>query len=148
MAARSTLYITIPTKKRKRGHYMLPSTTEAQASGTQSSPSNSPSHRLEISERSMYLDITAKTRIVTREEVHTDHTHEYKSKISSASFKLPRHMQCLTGLIPEFVTPHVYQEDWDLIATVHDLLDNWCSDMNIKCNWVKGHVDLLNRPLS
>jgi hypothetical protein len=38
--------------------------------------------------------------------------------------------------------------DWDLIATVHDLLDNWCSDMNIKFHWVKGHADLLNRPLS
>lgn len=38
--------------------------------------------------------------------------------------------------------------DWDLIATVHDLLDNWCSDMNIKLLWVKGHADLLNRPLS
>jgi hypothetical protein len=37
---------------------------------------------------------------------------------------------------------------WDLIAMVHDLLDNWCSDMNIKFLWSKGHADLLNRPLS
>jgi hypothetical protein len=26
---------------------------------------------------------------------------------------------------------------WDLIATVHDLLDNLCSDMNLKFLWVK-----------
>jgi hypothetical protein len=38
--------------------------------------------------------------------------------------------------------------DWDLIYTVHDLLDNWCSDMDIKFLWVKEHADLLNRPLS
>jgi hypothetical protein len=31
---------------------------------------------------------------------------------------------------------------------VHDLVDNWCSDRNIKFSWVKGNVDLLNRPLS
>jgi hypothetical protein len=40
------------------------------------------------------------------------------------------------------------KEDWDLVATLHDLLENWCSDMNIKFLWVKGHADLLNRSLS
>jgi hypothetical protein len=27
--------------------------------------------------------------------------------------------------------------DWELIAMVHDLVDNWCSDMHIKIVWVK-----------
>jgi hypothetical protein len=30
--------------------------------------------------------------------------------------------------------------DWDLNATVHEVLDNWCSDMNICFYWVKGHL--------
>jgi hypothetical protein len=37
---------------------------------------------------------------------------------------------------------------WYLVATVHDLLENWYSDMHIKFHWVKGHAYLLNRPLS
>jgi hypothetical protein len=37
--------------------------------------------------------------------------------------------------------------DWDLITTVHHLLDNWYSDMKIKFIWVKGHTDLLNQSL-
>jgi hypothetical protein len=186
-------------------------------------------------------------------EEHIDRLHEYTSEISIAFFELPRHVQCLTGSIPDFITPRVYKErelmgiivamggsvlfgvgyhgwiiatrdeqilpsggglgdgpadimssyrselggivaglaalgtlfrpgrinirsvrllcdnvsavlsakrpitdsiffnmkgDWDLIATVHDLLNNWYSEMSIKFHWVKGHTDLLNRPLS
>jgi hypothetical protein len=56
------------------------------------------------------LEITVKTRIAAREEEHTDSLHEYKSEVSSAFFELPHHVQHLTGSIPDFITPHVYQE--------------------------------------
>jgi hypothetical protein len=210
--------------------------------GTESPPLNSPSHRVKILEISRYLEITAKTRIVAREEGYIDHIHEYTSKISPAFFEIPRNVQRLAGSIPDVVTSRVYQEgelmdiidatdgsvlfvvgyhgwiiatrdeqillcgrgpddgpadlissyrselggivaglaalgtlfrsgrinirsvrflcdnesavlaaklpitdiiffstkgDWDLIAIVHELLDNWCSDMNITFNWVK-----------
>jgi hypothetical protein len=55
----------------------------------------------------------------------------------------------LTAKMP--ITNSIYfntKDNWDLIATSLDLLDNWCNDMDIKFYWVKGHADLLNRPLS
>jgi hypothetical protein len=221
--------------------------------GTETLPPNYPSHRVEISKRSRYLEITVKTQIASREEEYSERLHEYTSEFSPAFFELPRHVQHLIGLIPDVITPPVYQEvkfmdiivatdgsvlfgvgshgwiiatrdkqillsgggpddgpahlvpsyrselgsivtgmaalgtlfrsgwintrsvrflcgnesavlaakipitdsiffntkgDWNLIATVHDLLDKWCSDMNIKFLWVKGHANLLNRPLS
>jgi hypothetical protein len=59
--------------------------------GTYTPPPNSPLHRVEISERPIYR-------------------HEYTSEISPAFFDLPRHVRRLTGSIPDFISPHIYQE--------------------------------------
>jgi hypothetical protein len=92
------------------GRSTITSCSNENVQATNDTP-NSPSHRVEVSERSRFLEITAKTRNVTRDKkAHTDHIHECTSEISSTVFELPRHVQRLTASIPEFVTPRVYKE--------------------------------------
>jgi hypothetical protein len=33
----------------------------------------------------------------------------------------------------------------DLISTIHYLQESWCQDIDVQYEWVKGHVDDLNR---
>jgi hypothetical protein len=38
--------------------------------------------------------------------------------------------------------------DWDLIATIQDLIVRWCKGIAISFHWVKGHADRIDRPLT
>jgi hypothetical protein len=40
---------------------------------------------------------------------------------------------------------HRKEGDQDLISTIHYLQEHWCQDMEVHCEWVKGHADDLNR---
>jgi hypothetical protein len=37
--------------------------------------------------------------------------------------------------------------DWDLIATIQDLIVRWCKGIALSFHWVKGHADRIYRPL-
>jgi hypothetical protein len=43
---------------------------------------------------------------------------------------------------------HRIEGDHDLVSTIKDLQNKWCSGMDITYKWVKGHDDDLNRELS
>jgi hypothetical protein len=38
--------------------------------------------------------------------------------------------------------------DWDLIAMIQDLIVRWCKGIALSFHWVKGHPDLIDRPLT
>jgi hypothetical protein len=38
--------------------------------------------------------------------------------------------------------------DWDLIATIQDLIVRWCKGITLSFHWVKRHVDCIDRPLT
>jgi hypothetical protein len=38
--------------------------------------------------------------------------------------------------------------DWDLIATIQDLIVRWCKEFALSFHWVKGHADRIDRPLT
>jgi hypothetical protein len=38
--------------------------------------------------------------------------------------------------------------DWDLIATIQDLIVRWCKGIALSFHWVKGHAYLIDRPLT
>jgi hypothetical protein len=38
--------------------------------------------------------------------------------------------------------------DWDLIATIQDIIVRWCKWIALSFHWVKGHADLIDRPLT
>jgi hypothetical protein len=38
--------------------------------------------------------------------------------------------------------------DWDLIATIQDLIVRWCKGISLSFHWVKGHAYLINHPLT
>jgi hypothetical protein len=38
--------------------------------------------------------------------------------------------------------------DWDLIATIQDLIVRWCKGISLSFHWVKGHADRIDRPLT
>jgi hypothetical protein len=38
--------------------------------------------------------------------------------------------------------------DWDLIATIQDLIVRWCKGISLSFHWVKGHTDRIDRPLT
>jgi hypothetical protein len=40
---------------------------------------------------------------------------------------------------------HRTEGDHDLVSTIQYLQDTWCQDVDIKYEWVKGHVDDLDR---
>jgi hypothetical protein len=40
---------------------------------------------------------------------------------------------------------HITEGDQDLVSTIQYLQDNWCQDVDIKYEWVKGHTDDLDR---
>jgi hypothetical protein len=69
--------------------------------------------------------------------------------IRSVRFLFDNESEVLVAKIP--ITNSIFfntKGDWDLITMIHELLENWCCDINIKFNWVKGHADLLDRTLS
>jgi hypothetical protein len=37
--------------------------------------------------------------------------------------------------------------DWDLIATIQELIVRWCKGIALSFHWVKGHADRIDRPL-
>jgi hypothetical protein len=43
---------------------------------------------------------------------------------------------------------HQIEGDRDLVGTIKDLQENWCRNMDITYEWVKGHGDDLNRELT
>jgi hypothetical protein len=43
---------------------------------------------------------------------------------------------------------HRIEGDHDLVSTIKYLQENWCRDMDITYEWVKGHADDLNRELT
>jgi predicted nucleotidyltransferase len=88
----------------------------------EASPTIRPSHRVEISSRMQYLEVTSKIKIEVRNNEHIDHVHYYTtSYIGSAFFTLPINVQGLTGSIPVFHEPTCYPEDApiDLIITTY-----------------------------
>jgi hypothetical protein len=38
--------------------------------------------------------------------------------------------------------------DWDFIVTIQYLIVRWCNDIAFSFHWVKGHADLIDRPLT
>jgi hypothetical protein len=38
--------------------------------------------------------------------------------------------------------------DWDLIATIQDLIVRWCKEIALSFHWVKGLADRIDRPLT
>jgi hypothetical protein len=38
--------------------------------------------------------------------------------------------------------------DWDLIATIQDLIARWCTGISLSFHWVKGQADQIDRPLT
>jgi hypothetical protein len=38
--------------------------------------------------------------------------------------------------------------DWDLIATIQDLIVRWCKGIALSFHWVKGRADRIDRPLT
>jgi hypothetical protein len=38
--------------------------------------------------------------------------------------------------------------DWDLIATIQDLIVRWCKGIALSFHWVKGHADHIDLPLT
>jgi hypothetical protein len=40
---------------------------------------------------------------------------------------------------------HITEGDHDLVSTNQYLQDNWCQDLEVKYEWVKGHADDLDR---
>jgi hypothetical protein len=38
--------------------------------------------------------------------------------------------------------------DWDLIATIQDLIVRWCKGIALSFHWVKGHADRIDCPLT
>jgi hypothetical protein len=38
--------------------------------------------------------------------------------------------------------------DWNLIVTIQDLIVRWCNGIAFSFHWVKGHTDLIERPLT
>jgi hypothetical protein len=38
--------------------------------------------------------------------------------------------------------------DWDIIATIQDLILRWCKGIALNFHWVKGHTDRIDRPLT
>jgi hypothetical protein len=38
--------------------------------------------------------------------------------------------------------------DWDLIAMIRDLIVRWCKGIALSFQWVKGHTDRIDRPLT
>jgi hypothetical protein len=38
--------------------------------------------------------------------------------------------------------------DWDLIATIQDLIVRWCKGIALSFHWVKGHADRIDNPLT
>jgi hypothetical protein len=43
---------------------------------------------------------------------------------------------------------HNIKCDWDLIVTIQDLIVRWCKGIAFSFNLVKGHADLIYRPLT
>jgi hypothetical protein len=43
---------------------------------------------------------------------------------------------------------HNTRFDWDLIATIQDLIVRWCKGIALSFHWVKGHTDRIDRPLT
>jgi hypothetical protein len=43
---------------------------------------------------------------------------------------------------------HCLEGDHDLVSTIKDLQENWCRDIEITYEWVKGHADDLNRKVN
>jgi hypothetical protein len=43
---------------------------------------------------------------------------------------------------------HRIEGDHDLVSTIKDLQENWCRGLDITYDWVRGHVDDLNRELT
>jgi hypothetical protein len=42
---------------------------------------------------------------------------------------------------------HNTRYDWDLIATIQDIIVRWCKGVALSFHWVKGHADRIDRPL-
>jgi hypothetical protein len=43
---------------------------------------------------------------------------------------------------------HRTESDYDLLATITNLQEEWCNGMNIQYAWVKGHADSLDREMT
>jgi hypothetical protein len=43
---------------------------------------------------------------------------------------------------------HSKRGEWDLIATIQDLIVRWCKGIALSLHWVKGHADRINLPLT
>jgi hypothetical protein len=42
---------------------------------------------------------------------------------------------------------HNTKYDWDLIVTIQELVVWWCNGIVLSFHWVKGHEELIDRPL-
>jgi hypothetical protein len=95
-------WMTFPAKHLGRIRYCV--------GNLESPPPMRTSHRVEISTRTRYLEVTSKTKIEARKE-HNEHIHHYSLEIRSAFLALPHHIQRLTDFIPAIKEPMGYLAD-------------------------------------
>jgi hypothetical protein len=79
------------------------------------------STRIQVTQRTRYLEVTAKFNIVTSQDAVPTALHSYTSGIGLSFLSLPWHIQRLTGDIPALSTPMLFDldEPVDLIITTY-----------------------------
>jgi hypothetical protein len=69
------------------------------------------SHIIQVTQRNQYHEVAAKFNIVHRQNVGSTPIHNYTSGIGLSFLALPRHIQRLTGDIPELPPPPPFDFD-------------------------------------
>jgi hypothetical protein len=69
------------------------------------------SRRIQVTQRTQYLEVAAKVNIVHRQNMGSTPIHNYTSGIGLSFLALPRHIQRLTGDIPALPTPAPFDFD-------------------------------------
>jgi hypothetical protein len=69
------------------------------------------SRRIQVTQRTQYLEVAAKVNIVHRQNAGSIPIHNYTTGIGISFLALPRHIQRLTGDIPALPTPAPFDVD-------------------------------------
>jgi hypothetical protein len=79
------------------------------------------SHIIHVTKRTPYLEVTSKVNITNQPNTAPTPLHNYTSCIGLSFLALPRHIQILTGDIPELPTPPPFdfEEPVDLIIATY-----------------------------
>jgi hypothetical protein len=79
------------------------------------------SHRIKVTKRARYIEVTAKVDIVTSQDTVPTPIHSYTLSIGLSFLSLPWHIQRLTGEIPALPTtlPFDFNRPVDLIIATY-----------------------------